>query len=80
MYFRNIMHFFAEFLRPFLMSFKEMNEQDIITANNRLDEDIKELLPAIFQVQAKQIQINYKVINSMHDGLELVTIAKEKLK
>ena len=57
-----------------------MNEQDIITANNRLDEDIKELLPAIFQVQSKQIQIKYKVINSMHDGLELVTIAKEKLK
>ena len=57
-----------------------MNEQDIITANNRLDEDIKELLLAIFQVQTKQIQINYKVINSMHDSLELVTIAKEKLK
>ena len=80
MYFRNIMHFFAEFHCPFLMSFKEMNEQDIITANNRLDEDIKELLPAIFQVQSKQIQINSKVINSMHGGLELVTIAKEKLK
>ena len=62
------------------MSFKEMAEVDIVNVNKKFDKDVEELAPLNFEVNKKNGVIEYSVINSMHDGLEIVTLAKDKLK
>ena len=70
----------AEFLRPFLMSFQEMTEEEIVNVNNQFDEDVKKLKPFNLDLRGKKVVIDYHVINSMHDGYEIVCLAKDKLK